>query len=663
MKNNQHTGAFMGKTGQGQTFLKTLSAAAALLLLSPSLGAGTLTVDEGVVIKFGPQAQMVVRDRLIAGKDVTLTSHKDDNVAGQTGSAAQSPVVGDWGGLRVEKSAGTFPVFSLNGWSLRYAGSQPGATSGARAALTVRGMSPGLQFLNVSDSEVGLQLLDGAHPSITGASFLRNQTGLLVRNSSGATVTGSQFAGNLGFGVNNLTPSGMLNAQGNWWGHASGAKDTVGNPQGLGDAVSTGVNHGTPMAAAPLLNPSIRVAYPAAYFVQRNVLFDVRCTNAVEYRIAQGGAFAGVPFAPLVDGQASAELTLSAGDGLKAVRAQCRNASGAIVTAELAGGVRLDTEAPVVSITNPSAGSVISQSIPVEATASDAGGISGVAFYVNGALKAQDSTAPYRYAWNIDSEPDGPYTLKVVATDTVGRTSEASSSVSVARVPLGPDTQGPEVNDIRLGPTALVNGTVIAQNAQISFNASDRSGVARAELLLDGTLMASASPGGRYSALLDIGPVSNGPHTLAVRAVDSLGNITLTGFDVTVAHAAPQAPTLTEPANGLVTREASVVVRGSAAAGSSVQLLRGGQAQGAPVTASANGSFVANMELLSGSNPIQAQASTAHGSSALSVAVNVTRDTSVPGSPSGLTAAAQGVGQVKLNWVRSTDAQVVGYHI
>lgn len=346
------------------SWIRRSAIATAAILLSAQVLGGTLTIDDGVVVKFGEDAQLVVRDRLLPGKDVTLTSQKDDSIGGPSAPAAQTPSAGDWRGLRIEKSAAGAGSFSLNGWTVRYAG----------PAVTVRGWSPGLQFLSVSDSEVGLFLLDGAQPAVSGSSFLRNGTGLLTNASGVAAITGSQFVGNRLWGVNNQTPSVVLNARNNWWGHSSGAKDVVGNPQGLGDAVSTGVDYGSPSTVAPMLNPSIRLTQPSAYFAQRNVLFDVVCVNASEFRIAEDGAFAGVAFQPLTNERAQIELTLSAADGVKNIGAQCRNAAGMIVSTSLAGGVRIDAEAPQLTIANPAAGSVISQSVSIEASASDGGG-------------------------------------------------------------------------------------------------------------------------------------------------------------------------------------------------------------------------------------------------------------------------------------------------
>src|SRR3954466_12284018 len=92
---------------------KRLRVCAGLLLLAAQAAAfparaAELQLGEGVVVKFGADAQLVVRDRLTAGQGAVLTSQKDDSVAGQTGASAQVPLAGDWRGISVEKSAAAF---------------------------------------------------------------------------------------------------------------------------------------------------------------------------------------------------------------------------------------------------------------------------------------------------------------------------------------------------------------------------------------------------------------------------------------------------------------------------------------------------------------------------------------------------------------------------
>src|SRR5262249_2748751 len=159
-----------------------------------------------------------------------------------------------------------------------------------------RGWSPTLRYLSVTDSVVGLRLTDGAAPSVIGSSFLRNGIGIDASGSTPTISSTSQFVGNTTNAILNRTPATLLTATGNWLGAASGPRDAAGNPSGQGDPVSTGVNYGAFVANAPLINPTVRLATPAPYFDTHNVPVVLTCTNATEYRVAEGGGFSGMPF-------------------------------------------------------------------------------------------------------------------------------------------------------------------------------------------------------------------------------------------------------------------------------------------------------------------------------------------------------------------------------
>lgn len=612
-------------------------------------------------MKFGPEAQLVVRDKLVAGSGVVLTSQKDDTAGGPVGAVPQTAGTGDWRGVRIEKSASATGMPALNDLAVRYAGGADG--SDTTAALTLRGWNLGLQYLQITDSKLGLRLLDGASPAISGASFLRNGIGIETDGNSAPTISSTQFIGNSSYALQNKTPATLIAATGNWWGHSTGPKEPTSNPQGLGDVVSTGVNFGAYLTTAPLLNPSVRLAAPAAYYEQDTVLLDLSCVNATEYRIAEGSAFAGLAFQALNNGRAQIPFTTSAGDGRKVINVQFRNAAGTVVTAALSGGLLIDTQPPVVTLVSPAAGSLISQPITIEANASDGSGITQLQIYLDNTLVATRTGTPYTYAWNTASSVDGTHAIRVVATDQAGRSSEQSITVTLSRAPVAPDTEGPQLASILVGGVALANGSTLSRNTSLTLTATDRSGIARIELLLDGTVVATASGSGTYSAPLALDGVANGAHTLALRAVDSLGNTTNNSYNISVAHAVPDAPVLSQPQNGLTTRTAAQTVAGTAPARSSVQLLLNGQTVGAPLTAGSDGRFVGTVTLVSGTNRIQATASDSYGTSAASVAIQVNLDITVPASPSALTAAAQAAGKVRLTWNRSTDPNTIGYDI
>src|SRR5690606_41112296 len=103
----------------------------------------------------------------------------------------------------------------------------------------------------------------------------------------------------------------------------------------------------------------------------------------------------------------------------------------------------------------------------------------------------------------------------------------------------------------------------------------------------------------------------------------------------------------------------SIVVSGTALAGSTVQVLRGGVAA-AEVAAGTAGTFSAQVELVPGANVLSATATNQYGTSAASAPVTVTLDTSVPTAPTGLTPSLFN-GRIRLVWTLSSGPNAVGY--
>lgn len=631
----------------------------ALLAGAPlALTAADLTVSDGVVVKFGTDAQLVVRDKVVSGKGVVLTSQKDDSVSGQTNATPQTAAPGDWQGLRVEKSTSAFGTTPLTDLLVRYGG---GGTSGA--ALTLRGVSPALQYLQVTDSSnTGLRLLDAASPSISGSSFLRNTTGLEADGGSAPVIGTTQFAQNRTQAVLNKTPATLIQASGNWWGHVSGPNDSVGNPQGQGDTVSAGVKYSGYLTAVPLINPTVRLAAPAPFFEHSGIALDLSCVNATEFRLAENGAFTGVAFQPLPNGRASVVFNVSAGDGRKTINAQFRDPSGTVVNTTLAGGVLIDTQLPVVTLTNPAAGSLIRDPITIEANVTDVSGVKQVQFFQGSELLGTRTAAPYSYNWNTNAVAAGNYIIKAVATDEAGRIGEHSVAVSVSHAAPTPDIEGPQLSNVTANGALLADGATFTRNTNLTFSASDRSAISRIELLLDGVVVATATGSTTYTVPFNLDAVANGVHALDLRALDSLGNVASTSYSVTVAHAVPDAPVLSAPTNGTTTRNASLPVSGSAAAGSSVQVQVNGQPAGSAVVAGSDGRFSTTVTLNPGSNEIRATASDQYGTSTLSSSVLVTLDVTVPSSPANL-AAAVTTGKIRLTWVPSSDPNAIAHDI
>jgi hypothetical protein len=84
-----------------------------------------------------------------------------------------------------------------------------------------------------------------------------------------------------------------------------------------------------------------------------------------------------------------------------------------------------DTTPPTVSISAPTGGNV-SGTVTVSTNATDNVGVARVDFYVNGGKVGSDSTAPFQYSWNTTSVANGATTLRAVAFDAAGNSTQSS---------------------------------------------------------------------------------------------------------------------------------------------------------------------------------------------------------------------------------------------
>jgi hypothetical protein len=93
-----------------------------------------------------------------------------------------------------------------------------------------------------------------------------------------------------------------------------------------------------------------------------------------------------------------------------------------------------DTTPPTVAMTAPAAGATVSGTTNVAATASDASGIAGVQFLLDGSpLGAEDTSSPYELSWSSAGVGNGQHMLSARARDGAGNTaSSAAITVTVA---------------------------------------------------------------------------------------------------------------------------------------------------------------------------------------------------------------------------------------
>jgi hypothetical protein len=179
-------------------------------------------------------------------------------------------------------------------------------------------------------------------------------------------------------------------------------------------------------------------------------------------------------------------------------------------------------------MTSPGSGARVSGAISVSANAFDNVGIAGVQFKLDGAnLAAEERSAPYAISWNTASASNGSHTLSAVARDAAGNRGTASVTVTVFN-----DTVRPAVTMTSPSPGATVSGTV-----SVSANASDNTGVAGVQFVLDGANLAVEERSAPYEISWDTTTAPNGTHTLSAVARDASGNrSTSAGVTVTVSN-------------------------------------------------------------------------------------------------------------------------------
>jgi len=89
-------------------------------------------------------------------------------------------------------------------------------------------------------------------------------------------------------------------------------------------------------------------------------------------------------------------------------------------------------DSPAVTITSPTEGQPgLDGTVVIAADVSDAAGVASVAFAVDGTVVATATAAPYEASWDTTTATDGAHTIAVTATNTLGKTTTKSLTVSV----------------------------------------------------------------------------------------------------------------------------------------------------------------------------------------------------------------------------------------
>ncbi|QWV91837.1 fibronectin type III domain-containing protein [Geomonas oryzisoli] len=203
-----------------------------------------------------------------------------------------------------------------------------------------------------------------------------------------------------------------------------------------------------------------------------------------------------------------------------------------------------DLSAPSVSLTSPANNMTVSGSVSIAANATDNVGVSRVEFYLNNSLLTATNMAPYTYAWDSRTVPNGVYTVTAKAYDAAGNLGQSQ----VLTINVSNDLIAPSVS-----LTSPLSGATLTGTVTVSASASDNVGVSKVEFYRNNVLQATVATA-PYSYSWTTTSVANGSYTLTAKAYDAAGNVAQSQNSTVTVSNDTTAPTvaITSPATGAV---------------------------------------------------------------------------------------------------------------
>ena len=288
--------------------------------------------------------------------------------------------------------------------------------------------------------------------------------------------------------------------------------------------------------------------------------------------------------------------------------------------------ITTDLTPPTVSITAPTAGTTVSGTVSVTATAADNVGVVGVQFQLDGAnLGAEKTAAPWTISWNTATGTAGAHTLTAVARDAAGnRTTSAAVVATVATAPT-------------VSITAPTSGATVSSTVSVTAAAGDTVGVAGVQFKLDGANLGSEVTAAPFATPWTTMAGTNGLHTLTAVARNMAGTRTTSpavGVTVSNDKTAPTVSITAPAAGGIVSGTVSVTANATDNVGvAGVQFKLDGVNLSTEVTRSPYSVSWTTTTATNATHTLTAVARDAAGNRATSAAVSVTVTNGTTGSP------------------------------
>lgn len=256
----------------------------------------------------------------------------------------------------------------------------------------------------------------------------------------------------------------------------------------------------------------------------------------------------GIPFTDLVtDGPLGTWDVSSLSEGLYTLRLGVTDLAG-LLSSYTVSPIRVDHTPPTFLSVTPTDGIALPATpTNISASATDAHGLSHIAFYVNGSLVAVSSpTVPTNthnatFIWNAGEAGGGAHTLTLTAFDAAGNKASRDRNVTVVL-----DNVPPTVEITSPAPQSHVSGTVT-----IDASASDNVTIQNVSFRWDGGSPFAVATTPPYRATLSTLGMALGTHTLTATAQD--GAQLQASHSITVSVVTDVTPPVVGPVDVLVT--------------------------------------------------------------------------------------------------------------
>jgi uncharacterized protein YkwD len=227
--------------------------------------------------------------------------------------------------------------------------------------------------------------------------------------------------------------------------------------------------------------------------------------------------------------------TTKLSDGMHTFNVQARDSSGGRTSATSQFVVNNTAKPPAVTITQPVNNAVLTGTVLLAGTASDAVGLADVELSIDqGPQVPVSGRQNWTYTLDTTRFSNGSHTMSVQAMNTSGLTVAATVTVTVSN---GTTSQPPAASITSPAPGTTVSGIV-----SITGTAGDAVGLKTVVIAVDGGTPVAVTGMQSWTYALDTTNLSNGSHTVAVTAANQSGLSATASESIMVSNAGSAPP-------------------------------------------------------------------------------------------------------------------------